>query len=61
MPGSQYPRTATDWYRDARAVLDQCLVEADRMAVAGVPVERPHLVEAVTLSKQLVALAERNA
>ena len=61
MSAPRYPRNATDWFLDARAVLDQCLVEADRMSVSGAKVDRPHLVEAVALSKQLVALAERNA
>lgn len=57
MPSS--PRSVLDWYRDARLVLDQCEVEAERMSRAGAPIDGGHLAEAVRLSKQLVALVER--
>lgn len=52
------PRTVSDWYRDARLALSQCETEADRLSGSGAPIDRDHLMEAVRLSKQLVALVE---
>ena len=52
------PRTVCEWYRDARLALSQCEAEAERVSGSGAPIDRDHLVEAVRLSKQLVALVE---
>lgn len=56
-----YPRNVLDWYRDATLALEQCTRDAERISQSGAPIVRDDLVEAVRLSKQLVALIEHEA
>jgi hypothetical protein len=52
------PRTVTDWYTDAIAVLKQC---RDRVDAMNAPVVQDDLTTAVDLSRQLVHIYDPDA